>query len=216
MARGRWEFPGKERGKDFGADEPSRESGRQGRRSGCWPLSPTQNLLPRATTSQLPRCSAPSSTLRRSGFQYELIPQLGSQPQGPRSGERPQNRRAPSPPPKRAGFLAPPDAASLGAKNRPNSTVKGLLYVPGAAGRGGLSLPIVQAQPPKERAQLNQPSFGLPACASAGEKGGTGWALSGGSAGGLFPGVRWGRGGALVPKLGPSPPLREESASKKI
>lgn len=137
MARGRWEFPGKERGKGFGADEPSRESGRQGRRSGCWPLSPTQNLLPRATTSQLPRCSAPSSTLRRSGFQYELIPQLGSQPQGPRSGERPQNRRAPSPPPKLAGFLAPPDAASLGAKNRPNSTVKGLLYVPGAAGRGG-------------------------------------------------------------------------------
>lgn len=202
MARGRWEFPGKERGKGFGADEPSGESGRQGRRSGYWPLSPTQNLLPRATTSQLPRCPAPSSTPRRSGFQYEVIPQLGSQPQGPRSGESPQNRLAPSPPPKHAGFLAPPDAASLGAKNRPNSTVKGLLYVPGTAGRGGLSLPIVQAQPRKERAQLNQPSFGLPACASAGGKGGTGWALSGGAAGGLFPGVGRGRGEPWLLNLG--------------
>ena len=54
---------------------------------------------------------------------------------------------------------------------------------------GGLSLPIVRAQPPKERAQLNQPSLGLPACASAGEKGGTGWAIRGGAVGGLFPGV---------------------------
>ncbi|XP_055257339.1 basic salivary proline-rich protein 1-like [Moschus berezovskii] len=118
---GPWEFPGKDRGKDFGADEPSGESGRQGRRSGCWPLSPRRNLLPRATTSQLPRCLAPSSTLRRSGFQYELIPQLGSQPPGPRSGERPENRRAPSPPLKRAGFLAPPDAASLAPRGPPGS-----------------------------------------------------------------------------------------------
>lgn len=75
-----------------------------------------------------------------------------------------------------------------------------------------MSLPIVQAQPPKERAQLNQPSLGLPACASAGEKGGTGWAITGGAVGGLFPGV--GPGEALAPKLGPFL-VGEESASKK-
>lgn len=67
---------------------------------------------------------------------------------------------------------------------------------------GGFLLPIVQAQPLKERAQPAKTGQDLPT--SPGEEGGTGCAVSGWQPWGA---VGWGLpwGGLLASKLGPSP-----------
>ena len=94
----------------------------------------------------------------------------------------------PLPHPHRAGFLAPPDAASLGAKNRPNSPVKGLLYVPGAARRGLVASHCPGPAPQREGS--TQPAKPWPSSLRQRWGEGSDWlGHRGGAVGGLFPGV---------------------------
>ena len=94
----------------------------------------------------------------------------------------------PLPHPHRAGFLAPPDAASLGAKNRPNSPVKGLLYVPGAARRGLVASHFPGPAPQREGS--TQPAKPWPSSLRQRWGEGRDWlGHRGGAVGGLFPGV---------------------------
>ena len=117
----------------------------------------------------------------------------------------------PLPHPHRAGFLAPPDAASLGAKNRPNSPVKGLLYVPGAARRGLVASHCPGPAPQREGS--TQPAKPWPS--SLRQRWGEGRDWLGHKRGCCWWALPWGGAGEPVaPKLGPFL-LGEESASKK-
>lgn len=119
---------------------PKGEGGGQGLRSGCLPF------LPRATISQLPCCL--SSSPSPSGFVVlpELTPQLGGPLSGPWWGSC-LRIASPTPTPSTLAFsplLMLPRWVPRTNRSSQNSAVKGLLYVPGAVGRG-LVLSIVQA-----------------------------------------------------------------------
>lgn len=151
MACGWWGLgiSGKERRKGYGVDHP--EWGRLRTGPGEWMLAPCPS---RKTCSPEPRSSSfldawlppPPQVVPVS--LYELIPQLGSQPCGPRPVSF---LRIPTP-----NMLAfsplptPPHWVPRADRSGQNSTVKGLLYVPGTVRRGLLTSHCLGPGPQRE------------------------------------------------------------------